>query len=141
MCIRDRDNPANQRLMEDIFEDLETLSLCTVPSAEIGLDLIRAQPPALVIVDIHLPGMDGYQALAQIRRDAALRPLHVIALSANAMPSDIKRGLEAGFDAYLTKPIDIVALLKTLSNLLHTPLETVFDTEQLKRSDVPGKDT
>ncbi|CAM4053326.1 ATP-binding protein [Vreelandella rituensis] len=134
------DNPANQRLMEDIFEDLETLSLCTVPSAEIGLDLIRAQPPALVIMDIHLPGMDGYQALAQIRRDATLRPLHVIALSANAMPSDIKRGLEAGFDAYLTKPIDIVALLKTLSSLLNTPLETVFDTEQLKRSDGPGKD-
>ncbi|MYL23251.1 GAF domain-containing protein [Halomonas alkaliantarctica] len=113
------DNPANQRLMEDIFDDVDDVALQTVPSAEIGLEVIRGRLPDLVLMDLHLPGMDGYQALAAIRRHLELKHLPVIALSANAMQSDIKNGLEAGFDDYLTKPLEIDKLLDTLQR--YTP--------------------
>ena len=105
------DNPANQRLMEDIVEELDGIHLQSASRAEIGLEMMRSSLPDLVLMDIHLPGMDGYQALEAIRRDAALRHLPVIALSANAMPSDAKKGLKAGFNDYLTKPLEIDRLL------------------------------
>jgi CheY-like chemotaxis protein len=108
------DNPANQRLMEDIIDDVDNVALHTVPSAEIGLDIMRSRLPDIVLMDIHLPGMNGYQALEAIRNDVQLKHLPVIALSANAMPSDIKNGIEAGFDDYLTKPLEIDKLLSTL---------------------------
>ncbi|MDR5899800.1 GAF domain-containing protein [Halomonas vilamensis] len=112
------DNPANQRLMEDIIDDIDDVTLRTVPTAEIGLDIIRSRQPDVILIDIHLPGMNGYQALEAIRKDETLNHLPVIALSANAMPSDIKNGIEAGFDDYLTKPLEIEKLLSTL--LRHT---------------------
>ncbi|WP_458525370.1 response regulator [Onishia taeanensis] len=70
-------------------------------------------------MDLHLPGMDGYQALAAMRRLPAHADLPVIALSANAMARDQKRGQQAGFDDYLTKPLDLATLCETLSRLLH----------------------
>ncbi|MGM0521045.1 MAG: GAF domain-containing protein [Pseudomonadota bacterium] len=108
------DNPANQRLMEDIIDDVDDVVLYTAPSAEIGLDIMRSRLPDMVLMDIHLPGMDGYQALEAIRNDWQLKHLPVIALSANAMPSEIKSGLATGFDDYLTKPLEIDKLLNTL---------------------------
>ncbi|MGS2742780.1 GAF domain-containing protein [Halomonas sp. LS-001] len=105
------DNPANQRLMEDIVEDLSSVYLQSAPSAEIGLEMMRSSLPDLVLMDIHLSGMDGYQALKAIRRDPAFNHLPVIALSANALPSEAKRSLNAGFDGYLTKPLEIDRLL------------------------------
>lgn len=108
------DNPANQRLMEDIIDDVDNVALYIAPSAEIGLDIMRSRLPDIVLMDIHLPGINGYQALEAIRSDLRLKHLPVIALSANAMPSDIKSGLATGFDDYLTKPLEIDKLLNTL---------------------------
>ncbi|NYS60191.1 ATP-binding protein [Vreelandella salicampi] len=108
------DNPANQRLMEDIIDDVDDVALHTAPSAEIGLEIMRSRLPDMVLMDIHLPGMDGYQALEVIRNDLQLKHLPIIALSANAMPNEIKSGLATGFDDYLTKPLEIDKLLNTL---------------------------
>ncbi|XGA79365.1 ATP-binding protein [Halomonas sp. CH40] len=105
------DNPANQRLMEDIIDDIDSVVMQIAPSAEIGLDMMRSRQPDLVLIDIHLPGMDGYQALNAIRHDPRLCDLPIIALSANAMPGDAKKGRQAGFNDYLTKPLEITKLL------------------------------
>lgn len=114
------DNPANQRLMEDIIEELGEIKLQIAPSAEIGLEIMRHCSPALVLMDIHLPGMNGYQALEAMHRDPQLQDLPVVALSANAMPRDIKRGLEAGFNAYLTKPLELDKLEATIAQFMQT---------------------
>ncbi|RUR55115.1 GAF domain-containing protein [Vreelandella populi] len=113
------DNPANQRLMEDIIEDIDELKLLIAPSAEIGLEMMRHSVPDAVLMDIHLPGMNGFQALDIIQKDAQLRGIYIIALSANAMERDIKHGLAAGFDAYLTKPLDIDRLTATLTKFIN----------------------
>lgn len=115
------DNPANQRLMEDIVDAMEGVTLRTASSAEIGLEMMRYAIPAVVIMDLHLPGMSGYETLTQLRNTPLYRDVRVIALSANALPSDIKKGLRAGFDAYLTKPIDIKQFTDTLNPLLGAP--------------------
>lgn len=114
------DNPANQRLMEDIIDDVDGLSLRIAPSAEMGLEMLRTTTAAVIIMDIHLPGMDGYEALAALRRDPALAHLPVIALSASATPRDINRALDAGFNDYLTKPLEIVKLMETLERYVVT---------------------
>ncbi|MBR9903707.1 MAG: GAF domain-containing protein [Gammaproteobacteria bacterium] len=114
------DNPANQRLMEDIIEDMGEITLQIAPSAEIGLEIMRHCSPALVLMDVHLPGMNGYQTLEAMRRDPQLQTLPVVALSANAMPGDIRRGLEAGFNAYLTKPLKLDKLETTIAQFIQT---------------------
>ncbi|WP_447553789.1 GAF domain-containing protein [Vreelandella sp. EE22] len=112
------DNPTNQQLMQDIIEDFEEIELQTVASAELALDIVRHAVPNLVLMDIHLPGMNGYQALKTLRQDPRLNATKVVALSANAMPLDIEKGLAAGFDDYLTKPIDIDKLSHMLREFL-----------------------
>ncbi|XQU08029.1 ATP-binding protein [Halomonas sp. LY9] len=112
------DNPTNQRLMEDIIEGFPELQLQTVTSAELGLEIMRHSPPDLVLMDIHLPGMNGYQALHVIQQDEYLQKIPVVALSANAMERDKTHGLAAGFADYLTKPIDIDQLFATLNRYI-----------------------
>ncbi|SFT66673.1 GAF domain-containing protein [Halomonas saccharevitans] len=112
------DNPANQRLMEDIFEEWQACQLQIYPSAELALPHIEAEPPDLVLMDLNLSGMNGYHALERLRQLPLMRALPVIALSANAMPADIKRGLAAGFDDYLTKPLELASFFATLSRHL-----------------------
>lgn len=114
------DNPTNQRLMEDIIDELGGIKLQIAPCAEVGLEIMRHCLPALVLMDIHLPGMDGYQALEAMRRDPQLQALPVVALSANALSGDIKRGLEAGFNAYLTKPLELDKLAATIAQFIPT---------------------
>ena len=114
------DNPTNQRLMEDIVEELGEVTLKSASSAEIGLEMMNHCPPALVLMDVHLPGMDGYQALEAIRQNPQLQDLPVVALSANALPGDIKRGLAAGFNAYLTKPLELDKLEVIIARFIQT---------------------
>ena len=104
------DNPANQRLMADVFHDHLDLELVTAPSAEIGLEMTRSQPPALILMDIDLPGMNGLEAYRLLQRHATTRGIPVVAVSANAQASDMRRALRAGFAAYLTKPLDLEQL-------------------------------
>lgn len=101
------DNPANLRLMEDICVDLPDITLISAHNAELGLDLARQREPALILMDINLPGMDGLQAMARLRDDPRTQHIPVIALSANAMQAAVRRAREAGFAAYLTKPVVI----------------------------------
>ena len=87
-------------------------------SAEEGAEWLRGHHADLVILDISLPGMDGYEVLEVLRNTTATRDTPIFALSANAMQRDIEKGLAAGFDDYLTKPIDVARLLSTIDALL-----------------------
>nr|WP_298411267.1 ATP-binding protein [uncultured Halomonas sp.] len=112
------DNPANQRLMEDIFIDYPLLELHGTASAEAGIELLQYQPIDLILMDIHLPGIDGYQALNRLRQDSRFTDLPIIGLSANAMQRDAYRDTASEFTDFLTKPLDIVALLDAISKAL-----------------------
>ena len=112
------DNLVNARIMEQILRTLPHVSLQVAETAEQGLALIRHDPPDLVLMDIHLPGMSGLDALRLIRRDARTVDLPVIAVSAAAMDSDVREGLDAGFLCYLTKPFNVEELLKAVADVL-----------------------
>lgn len=112
------DNPMNLRLMQQIFASKKQWELRTAITAEIGLDMIRADLPELILMDINLPGMDGYQALKILKKDPATAHIPVIALTANAMKGDREQGMEAGFVDYLTKPLDVLRLMELLDQLL-----------------------
>lgn len=112
------DNPASLRLMEKVIAQWPGMALLGAPTAEIGVELARAEPPALILMDINLPGMDGYEALAQLKHDPVTSHIPVIALTANAMKNDRERAQAAGFCAVVTKPIDLASLHDTLRNIL-----------------------
>jgi PAS domain S-box-containing protein len=115
------DNPMNQRLMQQIFASRKNFDLRVAHTAEIGIQLARAEPPALILMDINLPGMSGFEALAALGQDARTAGVPVVAVSANAMKGDEEHGREAGFAEYLTKPIDIAALFKVIDKLVRAP--------------------
>jgi PAS domain S-box-containing protein len=112
------DNPSNIAFMRELMEDLATVELHTAPTAEIGVELVRAHQPAVVIMDINLPGMSGFEALRQLREWPETRDIPVIALSAAALPRDTARARDAGFYRYLTKPVRIDELSAVLEELL-----------------------
>lgn len=112
------DNPANLRLMEMIFSRLDGLTLISAPNAEIGLEIAAGQQPDVVLMDINLPGIDGYQALSAIHSDNRTMDIPVIAVSASAMPKEIEKGQQAGFRNYLTKPILIDELVSSINACL-----------------------
>jgi len=114
------DNPANLKLMEKILERKEHINLLTAHTPELGIDLAKSTRPNLILLDINLPGMDGYQVLEIFKSDENLKSTPVIAITANAMEGDIKRGKAAGFHDYVTKPIDIVKLMGAIDCCLST---------------------
>lgn len=93
-----------------------------VVEAENGMEALvvaRDVHPDLIILDLQMPVLDGFGAIAQLRQDEGLRKTPVIALTANAMPGDRERALDAGFDTYLSKPVGLVALREEVSRLLN----------------------
>jgi PAS domain S-box-containing protein len=112
------DNPSNVAFMRELLEDLTTIELLVASSAEVGLELIRAQRPAVVIMDINLPGMSGFDAARQLRGWPETRDIPVVGLSAAAFVRDTARAREDGFYRYLTKPVKVVELLGVLEELL-----------------------
>lgn len=112
------DNPANLRLIEHVMARQEDTQLLAAHTPELGLELANAHKPDLILLDINLPGMDGFEVLKRLRADAGTAAIPVIAVSANAMPRDIEKGLTAGFNDYLTKPIDIPKFLALLQSML-----------------------
>ncbi|MFA7429700.1 MAG: PAS domain S-box protein [Rhodospirillaceae bacterium] len=108
------DNPANRALMEDIIGETDGFALTCAESAEDGLVMAFAAPPDIILMDINLPGMDGFAALEALRADPRTWAIPVIALSADAMKDTVQRGEEVGFLAYLTKPVRLQALLDAL---------------------------
>lgn len=112
------DNPTNIRLMQQFFERHSCLALDVAEEPFVGIYKARSQQPDLIILDINLPGMDGFEALSVLKNDNMTQHIPVIGLSANAMPYDIQRGIAAGFNEYLTKPVNINQLVETLNKLL-----------------------
>jgi PAS domain S-box-containing protein len=112
------DNPVNVLLMEAMLAQQTRLRLISAELPEAGLQLAQAQRADLILLDIQLPGIDGYEVLRRLRADEGTRDIPVIAISANAMPADLERGLAAGFHDYLTKPIDQRVLVAALSKAL-----------------------
>jgi PAS domain S-box-containing protein len=112
------DNPANLRLVEALVRHHPQLQLHSAASGELGLDLARRYQPSLILLDIHLPGMDGYAVLEALKADASTHHIPVVALSADAMPHDIERGFQAGFTSYLTKPVRLNELMQAVEDVL-----------------------
>ncbi|MEQ1528338.1 MAG: ATP-binding protein [Methylococcales bacterium] len=120
------DNPMNQRLMQQIFAMRKDLQLLIAHSAELGIEMALASPPALILMDINLPGLDGYQALARLKAEQATKNVPVVAVSANAMKGDASRGLAAGFAGYITKPINLPELFEVLNTTIEQQQANVY---------------
>jgi CheY-like chemotaxis protein len=105
------DNPANLRLVTQLLGRLPNIHMWSAHEPKLGLELAAEHQPDLILLDINLPGMDGYEVLKILRQRDGTRDTSIIAISANAMPKDVEKGMEAGFDDYITKPIDINAFL------------------------------
>ena len=110
------DNELNMKLFHDVLQatGYETLKAST---GEEAVELAVTHAPALVLMDVQLPGMDGVETLAQLRRDERTASIRVLALTAQAMHGDRARFLDAGFDGYLSKPVDVPELLRAVAEL------------------------
>ena len=108
------DNPANMLLVKNLIARRPDLHLLSAPDGNRGIEMARASRPDIILMDINLPGISGIEAFKILRADPATAHIPVLALSANAMPRDIKHGLDAGFFRYLTKPIKVNEFMDTL---------------------------
>jgi signal transduction histidine kinase/ActR/RegA family two-component response regulator len=124
------DNPANLNLVEEIISLRTDLRLLTATDANLGLELARSHYPEVILMDINLPGISGIRALQILRDDPKTAHIPVMALTANAMPRDIQKGLKAGFYRYLTKPINMEELLVALDSALAFAEEARTQDEQ-----------
>lgn len=104
------DNLTNQLVVQQMFESKPSITLVTADNAASGIETAQRLRPDVILLDIQLPDIDGYQVLGRLRELADTRDIPVIALSAEAMPHHVERGLAAGFFRYLTKPVNLVAL-------------------------------
>jgi CheY-like chemotaxis protein len=123
------DNPANLQLVGEILADRADITLITAPHARLGLELAHAHRPDLILLDIHLPGMDGYEALKTLKTWDETRDIPVMALTADAMPREVERGIAAGFEQYITKPIDVPTFIEAVDALLTVGPHTETDSE------------
>ena len=114
------DNPVNLELVRDILE-AHGHEVLEASNATDGLALLSGELPDLILMDIQLPGMDGLTATRQIKADARLQGIPVVALTAHAMRGDEERALAAGCDGYVSKPIDTRALPQMVAGFLVSP--------------------
>jgi PAS domain S-box-containing protein len=112
------DSPANLKLVTQILGHRKHIRLHTAHSPELGIELALAYRPALILLDINMPGMNGYQVMEAFKGEASLRETPVVAVTANAMFHDIERGREAGFAEYITKPFNVDEFLETIDRCL-----------------------
>jgi len=112
------DDESNLRLLEEVISHIPNLSLLAAPDAESGILVAMEARPDIIVMDINLPGMSGFEAIERLKRQPETQNIPVIALSAAAMSKDIQKGAEAGFFAYLTKPFVIDELLTTIDQAL-----------------------
>ena len=110
------DNHANLELVKQLLGRRKDLRLLTAIDALVGISLARDHQPDLVLMDINLPGLSGFEALKVLKKDKTTAHIPVVAVSANAMMGDIKRGLEAGFLHYVTKPIKVDLFMEALDD-------------------------
>jgi CheY-like chemotaxis protein len=112
------DNPANLELIREVLGSLK-YEILEAADGQAALDLVKATELHLILLDIHLPIMDGYAVIREIRRDPRFRELKVAALTAYAMEGDRDKALRAGFDAYITKPINAASLRLQVHKLIN----------------------
>jgi CheY-like chemotaxis protein len=106
-------------LVEQLISRRSDLKLLTAINGHLGIVLARACQPDVILMDINLPGLSGFGALKILLNDPATAHIPVMALSANAVPRDIEKGMEAGFFRYLTKPIKVTEFMDALDVALH----------------------
>ncbi|MEI7849045.1 MAG: response regulator, partial [Chloroflexota bacterium] len=129
------DNPANLKLVEQIIARHPDMRLLTAVNGVRGIEIAREVLPDVILMDINLPDISGIEAMKVLRLEISTRYIPIIALSANAMPRDIKNGLAAGFFSYITKPI----MINELMNALDTALEFVGNQMEEIRLVAPGE--
>ncbi|MCW8193244.1 PAS domain-containing protein [Proteobacteria bacterium 005FR1] len=112
------DNPANLRLVNKILGRRDDIELITAHTSGLGIELAAAKKPDLILLDINLPGLNGYQVMNVLRANPDLCEVPVVAITANAMPRDLERGKKAGFVDYLTKPLDVDRFTSAISSVL-----------------------
>ena len=112
------DNPANLMLIEDLVARRPDIRLLSARDGNCGIEIAHSARPDVILMDINLPGISGVQALKILRADPVTAHIPVVALSANAIPRDIEKGLAAGFFRYLTKPIKVNEFMDTLDVVL-----------------------
>lgn len=113
------DNPANLRLVERILNKIDNLNMISATSGELCIDLAIAHKPDIILLDINLPGMDGYEVFKRLKLIEETANIPIIAVSAHAMPKDIEKCLSIGFANYITKPINIPNFIETVSRILN----------------------
>jgi signal transduction histidine kinase/ActR/RegA family two-component response regulator len=116
LCVED--NPANLRLVQKMLAEREDVEVIAASSAEAGLEIAVQVRPDLILLDINLPGMDGFEALRSLRANPVTRDIPVVAITANAMPRDLERGRAAGFSDYLIKPLDVARFHQVVDRYL-----------------------
>jgi len=117
------DNPANLKLLEQLIARRADMRLLSAVTGTLGVELARSALPEVIVMDIHLPDISGIEALRFLREDPKTTHIPVIALSANAMPRDIEKGIKAGFFRYLTKPIRLNEFMEALDAALEEAKE------------------
>jgi CheY-like chemotaxis protein len=113
------DEPDNLKLIADLLE-FKGASVCRAQNGREGLELLAGFEPTLVLLDLAMPGIDGWEMHRQLRQRRTLDRVPIVALTALAMPEDTRRVLEAGFDGYITKPFRFNDLLDNLVAIVHT---------------------
>jgi two-component system cell cycle response regulator DivK len=115
LLVEDNDN--NRLLVRDVLQ-ASGYRVVEATSAEDGLRMAAEQQPALILMDIQLPGMNGIEALQRLRADPATRAIPVIAVTASAMTQDRRQIMAAGFDGYQPKPISVKGFLQAVREIL-----------------------
>jgi two-component system cell cycle response regulator DivK len=112
------DNERNLKLVRDVLQ-YAGFDVVAAGSAERGIELALQCPPDLILMDLQLPGMDGTQAMRQLRSSARTSAVPIVAVTAQAMKDDRRLGLDAGFNGYIEKPISVPALPRQVRSFLH----------------------
>jgi CheY-like chemotaxis protein len=132
------DNPANLKLVELLLGRRPELRLLSAVNGRDGVELARVHQPDAILMDINLPGISGFEALAILREDPLTAHIPVIALSANAMQRTIQQGLQAGFFRYLTKPIKVDEFMAVVDAALELAQSAAAERSNSVPS-IPGK--
>lgn len=112
------DNPANIEVVEKFLELRSNFSLQVAENAELGVMRAKISQPQVILMDLRLPGMDGFEAFKELNRYPQTKAIPVVALTAHAKQSDIDKALNMGFRAYITKPIEITSFFKTIDSII-----------------------
>jgi CheY-like chemotaxis protein len=117
------DHPANMTLVENLLARRVDLQLLKATNGRMGIAMARAYQPQVILMDINLPGMSGYEILEILRANAETTHIPVIALSSDAFPHQIEKGIRAGFFRYVTKPYKITDLMNALDESIYFSLK------------------